>query len=117
MINFNCIKDITKKLRETYKGIQSNSYGYCCCTCYSKFHKYVNENDYVCAKIFKYGLNSDYNRESGFNLGKQVYFVYKLTIFDLDNVIETMQEVAKKYGYEIVKPQSKHDCIILKEVI
>lgn len=114
MINFKCVSEITRKLRNTYKGIQSNSYGFCCNSDYNTHTKYINKNDYVCAKIFKGGLNNDY-RSGKWQLGSSIYFMWNLTEFKLEDIIQTMKQVANEYGYEIVSPENESKCIELKE--
>lgn len=117
-IDYNCIKDITKELKKRFKGIQANSYGFCCNSDYDSIHKYINENDYVCAKIFKGGLNNDYHYDSYygqhyFDLGKSVYYSWGLTDFKLEDIINAMQEVADRYGYKVETPKDTSTCIRL----
>ena len=118
MIQYECIKEITRELKKHFKGIQSNSYGYCCGSDYDYYHKKINENDYVCASIYKGGLNNQFifNRYEGkcfFELGKEVYFMWKLTNFNLQDVIKVMQDVASKYNYLIETPENVSECIRL----
>ena len=120
MIKYECIKDITRELKKHFKGIQANSYGYCCNSDYDAYHKYINENDYICANIFKGGLNNDYiynsyEGKSFFKLGNDVYFKWRLTNFNLEDVIKVIQDVASKYNYLIEKPKDKFECIRLYE--
>lgn len=112
-INYEAIKEITKALRKTFKGIQSNSYGYCCMSDYDAYHNYTNNHDYVCAKIFKGGLNNDYHYGE-FCLGDTVHFIWGLTEFKLDNIIEVMQNICNKYGYIVEKPINESKCIAVK---
>lgn len=119
MIDFECIKEITKELRKNFKGIQANSYGYCCCSDYDAFHKHINENDYVCAKIFKNGLNNvfhydNYYHEYSWDLGNKVWFMWHLENFNIDDIIKVMQEVANEYNYNVVKPKDNSECILLE---
>ena len=83
-IEYDCVKDITKALKKRFKGIQANSYGFCCNSDYDAIHKYINDNDYVCAKIFRGGLNNQFYVE-WFNV-------------DFDNFNNTIDEV---YNYII----------------
>ena len=120
MIRYECIKDITKELKKEFKGIQANSYGFCCCSDYDYHHKYKNYNDYICARIYKGGLNNQYiyNSYEGkcfFELGDNVYFMWKLTNFDLKDVIKVMQDVASKYDYLVEIPKDENSCIRLYE--
>lgn len=116
MINFECIKEVTKTLRKTFKGIQSNSYGYCCNSDYDAYHEYINNDDYVCAKIFKGGLNNNYDYQNNkFELGSRVFFSWNLTSFSLDVVIDIMTEICNKYGYEVIKPIDNSKCIEIIE--
>lgn len=117
-IKYDCIKEITKELKKRFKGIQANSYGYCCNSDYDAFHKYVNEDDYVCAKIFRGGLNNQfyvdrYTSRQCVEIGKDVYYSWYLTNFKLEDVIATMQEVADKYGYKVETPEDTSKCIRL----
>lgn len=117
-LDYECIKEITKALKKRFKGIQANSYGFCCNSDYDTHHKYINKNDYVCAKIFKGGLNNDYHYdtyycEGYFDIGKSVYYNWSLTEFKLEEVINVMQEVADKYGYKVDTPHSDSECIEL----
>lgn len=120
-INFECVKEITRELKKRFKGMQSNSYGYCCNSDYDAYHKYINENDYVCAKIFKGGLNNQYRYDSYYeccywDIGKVVFFGWRLKEFDFKEVIKVMQEVATKYNYEVVEPKDVSECIKLKMI-
>lgn len=117
-IDYKCVKEITKALKKRFKGIQANSYGYCCNSDYDTYHKYINDDDYVCAKIFKGGLNNDYYYDryygkSYFDLGDNVHYSWYLTNFDLKDVIETMQEIANNYGYKVETPEDNSKCIRL----
>lgn len=112
-ISYEAIKEITKALRKTFKGIQSNSYGYCCMSDYDAYHNYTNNDDYVCAKIFKGGLNNDYHYGE-FCLSDTVYFTWCLTEFKLNDIIEAMQNVCNNYDYMVEKPADKSKCIIVK---
>ena len=112
-VPYECIKDITKTLRKTYKGISSHSFGYCCMSDYDYYHKNCNENDYVDAKIFKGGLNNQYHADDGFHIENTVWFMWRTTEFNLDDIVKTMNEVAKKYNCEILKPKDEAHCIEL----
>ena len=117
-IDYECVKEITKELKKRFKGIQANSYGYCCNSDYDAIHKYINEDDYVCAKIYKGGLNNDYHydsyyEKSYFALGDTIYYCWCLTNFKLEDVINTMQEIANNYGYKVYIPHSDNECIKL----
>jgi hypothetical protein len=109
---YECVKEIARTLRATYKGIGAHSYGYCCGSDYDAFHKNVNTNDYVDAKIYKGGLNNQYE-DGSFRIGNCVYFSWNLTNFALDEIIASMTAVANKYGFFIDKPESEHQCIKL----
>ena len=120
MIKYECIKDITRELKKHFKGMQSNSYGYCCNSDYDAYHKYINENDYICASIFKGGLNNDYiynsyEGKSFFLLFFFFYFFFNLTNFYLYVVIKVLVDVVIKYDYLIEKPKDKFECIRLYE--
>ena len=117
-IKYDCIKEITKELKKRFKGIQANSYGYCCNSDYDDIHKYINDNDYVCAKIYKGGLNNQYYIDSYYHCGRfdikdEVYYSWYLTNFKLEDVIETMQEIANNYGYKVGTPEDNSKCIRL----
>ena len=117
-IDYKCVKEITKALKKRFKGMQTNSYGYCCNSDYDDIHKYINDNDYVCAKIFRGGLNNQfyvdrYTCRQYVEIGKSVYYSWYLTNFDLKDVIETMQEVANNYGYKVETPEDNSKCIRL----
>ena len=112
-ISYECIKEVTKALRKNFKGIQSNSYGYCCNSDYDCYHKYINDNDYVCAKIFKGGLNNQYY-DGKFELYKEVYFSWCLTEFKLVDIIKVMQDVCNKYNYMVETPKDISKCIVIK---
>lgn len=117
-IDYKCVKEITKALKKRFKGIQANSYGYCCNSDYDDIHKYINDNDYVCAKIFRGGLNNQfyvdrYTCRQYVEIGKDVYYSWYLTNFDLKDVIETMQEIANNYGYKVETPEDNSKCIRL----
>ena len=116
---YECVKNITKALRHNFKGIQSNSFGYCCGSDYDYHHKYTNENDFVCAKIYKGGLNNDYHTcwydgTGYFDIGNSVYFMWCLTNFKLGDVINVMSKVASEYGYKIISPVDSNKCIVLE---
>lgn len=118
MIKYECIKEITKALRKNFKGIQSNSYGYCCTSDYDAYHDYTNNDDYVCAKIYKGGLNNDYNYNTNeFELGDTVFFMWTLTNFALDDVIKVMTEICDRYNYKVVSPTEPTKCIEVIEVM
>lgn len=117
-IEYDCIKEITKELKKRFKGIQANSYGYCCNSDYDAIHKYINDNDYVCAKIYRGGLNNQfyvdrYSNRQYVEIGKDVYYNWYLTNFDLKDVIETMQDIANNYGYKVETPEDNNKCIRL----
>lgn len=112
-IKFEMIKEITKELKKEFKGIQANSYGYCCGSDYDAYHTYTNENDYVCCKIFKGGLNNQYHNGS-FELGKSVWYMWHLTDFKLSWVINLMQRIAFKYGCIVLVPENDTKCIEIK---
>ena len=117
MINYNCIKEVTRELRSTFKGMQSNSYGHCCTADYDMYHKKTNENDYVCAKIYKGGLNNDYDySRKEFLLSDEVYFMWHLTEFKIDDVIEVMENVCNKYNYIVKKPKDESKCIVVVDL-
>lgn len=122
-IEYDCIKEITKELKKHFKGIQANSYGYCCNSDYDDIHTYINEDDYVCAKIFKGGLNNQYFRNTYdnkgyFDIGKEVYYSWCLTKFKLEEVIKVMEKIAEKYNCKIEKPEDTSKCIRLyKEIV
>ena len=111
---YEMIKEITKELKKAFKGIQANSYGHCCCSDYDTYHKYTNENDYVCCKLFKGGLNNHYNyRNQEFDISFEVYYMWKLTTFNLDEVIKVMENVVSEYGGRVVKPEDNCGCILV----
>ena len=115
---FGCVKEITRTLKKKFKGIQTNSYGYCCNSDYDYYHKYINDDDYVCAKIIKGGMNNEYRYDKYlgkgyFELGTSVYFSWNLTNFNLEDVIDQMNSVANKYGYSVNKPENEGKCIEL----
>lgn len=113
-MKYEIIKEITKELKKAFKGIQANSYGHCCCSDYDMYHKYTNENDYVCCKLFKGGLNNSYDYSNQeFNLGLEINYLWKLTNFKLDDIIKVMQKVAYDYGAIIIKPDDESSCIKL----
>lgn len=117
-INYDCVKEITRTLKKRFKWIQANSYGYCCNSDYDSIHKYINDNDYVCAKIFRGGLNNQFYVDRYYNrqyveIGDDVYYSWYLTNFKLEDVIKTMQEVANKYGYKVETPEDNSKCIRL----
>lgn len=101
--NYNAVKAITRALRKEFNGIASHSSGYCCNSDYDAHHAYTNNEDYIDAKIYRGGLNSDLvNGELRVNL--PVYFSWKLTNFDFNDVIDVMSTIAKRYGMIIVPP-------------
>lgn len=109
---YNVIKEITKALRKNFKGIQSNAYGYCCTSDYDTYHKYTNNDDYVCAKIYKGGSNNQYyDRE--FEIGDYVCFMWNLTNFKVLEVLSVMGNVARQYGCSIIAPPNEGKCIEL----
>jgi hypothetical protein len=112
-IPYECVKEITRTLRKTYKGISSHSFGYCCSSDYDCYHKNCNEDDFVDAKIFKGGMNNQYH-DGRFDIGNCVWFMWKITNFDFDNIIDTMNTIAHKYNCEIKKPQNDAYCIELR---
>ena len=117
-IDYNCIKEITRALKKRFKGIQANSYGYCCNGDYDDIHKYINEDDYVCAKIFKGGLNNQYfydryHQKGYFELHNSVYYSWNLTTFRLEDIVNAMHEVANNYGYKVETPENTSKCIRL----
>lgn len=122
-IEYDCIKEITKALKKHFKGIQANSYGYCCNSDYDAIHKYINEDDYVCAKIFKGGLNNQYYidryyQRGYFDISDEVYYSWCLTNFKLEEVIKVMEKVAQKYNCKVETPQDNSKCIRLyKEIV
>lgn len=111
-VNYECVKAITKELRKRFKGIQSNSYGYCCTRDYDKYHKHVNDGDYVCAKIYKGGINNQYY-DGEFELDDRIYFMWELKNFDKDAVFGVMEEVASEWGHVIFRPKKPSKCIEL----
>ena len=117
-ISFECVKEITRELKKNFKGIQANSYGFCCNSDYDAYHKYINNDDYVCAKLFKGGLNNNYcydkyREKCVWNIGSSVYYSWTLTSFDIDNIIAVMQKVADKYDNIVIKPIDDSKCIKL----
>ena len=117
-IKYDCIKEITKALKKRFKGIQANSYGYCCNSDYDTYHKYTNDDDYVCAKIYKGGANNQYrinryHNRGYFDIGNEVYYSWGVKEFYLQDIINTMQEVADKYGYKVAIPKDTSECIRL----
>ena len=108
-----CLKEITKTLKIAFAGIQANSYGYCCNTDYDDRHSYINNNNYVVCKLYKGGINNNYHNGKWDNIGDEVYYGWHLTNFNLDDIIEVMQNIANKYGYKVVKPQDNLHCIKL----
>lgn len=111
-ISFEFVKECSRTLKKEFKGIEAFSYGYCCNTDYFSIweDRPKNENDYVNAKIFKGGLNNNYHKGK-WELGKSIYYNWKLTEFNLDNIIKVMQKVANKYGYNVETPKDKTKCI------
>lgn len=114
-IDYDCVKEIAKALRKKYK-MTSKSYGYCCMTDY--FDGRESKDNYVCAKIFKGGLNNQYHKDSWgyggyFELGSTVYWLWELPTISLDDVCATMQEIAVDWGYIVIKPESDSTCITL----
>mgnify|MGYP003289770463 CR=1 FL=1 len=114
-VPYDCVKEITRTLRKTYKGISSHSFGYCCSSDYDYYHKNCNEDDYVDAKIFKGGLNNQY-RDGRFDIGNCVWFMWRISNFDFDDIIKTMNDIAHKYNCEIKKPLNESKCIELRLV-
>lgn len=113
MIDYEMIKEITKELKKSFKGIQANSYGFCCSSDYDSIHKYHNEEDYVCCKIYKGGLNNQYYNGK-FEIGSTVYYMWNLTNFKLNDVINVMNRIASKYNCYVVIPENEDKCIEIK---
>lgn len=111
-ISFEFVKECSRTLKKEFKGIEAFSYGYCCNTDYYAIHegKYKNDNDYINAKVFKGGLNNDFHRGQ-WELKNSVYYNWKLTKFDLEDIINVMQSVADKYDYIVEKPKDETKCI------
>jgi hypothetical protein len=115
MKTYEVVKAIAKALRKEFKGMQANSYGFCCRSDYDARHKYINHDDCVWPLVYKGGMNNDYDYESNtFRLGKVVYYNWTLTKFDLDEVTKVMNDVAQQFDYEIIKPLSTSTSIVLK---
>ena len=102
-IKWECVKEITKALHDNFTGIQANSFGYCCASDYDTNHKYTNPDDFVCAAIFKGGINNQYNyKEKCFELGDEVYYWWNCTELNIIDILTVMNDVAKKYGCEVI---------------
>ena len=109
---YNVVKEITKALRKNFKGIQSNAYGYCCSSDYDAYHKYTNDDDYVCAKIYKGGMNNQYH-DGEFDIDDEVYFMWGLENFKALEVLSVMGNAARQYGCSIIAPPHEGKCISL----
>lgn len=109
-VEFECVKQICKAIRKTHK-IASKSYGYCCWSDYFRCEPYPDT--YIVAKIFKGGLNNNYN--GGYwDLGKTVYFAWSEDLMPiLSEICATMQKVADNWGYKIEMPENESKCIEL----
>jgi len=114
VIDYEAVKEISKAIRKNHK-IVSKSYGYCCMTDYFEGDR---PNEYVCAKIFKGGLNNNFHRDVDgwgyFDTFDSVYWMWNVSADKLDAIIETMQSIADKYGYVVIKPEDEYKCIELK---
>lgn len=102
-IKWECVKEITKALHDNFTGIQANSFGYSCGSEYDAHHKYTNPDDFVCAVIFKGGINNDYDyKTKSFILGDTVHYWWRCTELNIVDVLNVMNEVAKKYNCEVI---------------
>ena len=113
-ISFDFIEECQKALKQNFNGIESFTYGSCCNTCYYDIWKRYpqNDDDFVNAKIFIGGLNNNFNFLSKkFELKDTIYYNWHLTKFKLDDIINVMKQVAKKYDYEIIIPTDKFKSI------
>jgi len=106
-----CIKEITQAIRKDFKQeVLARSYGHCCCTDY--FGDTDVTKDYVVCKMFKGGINNDYNYDYGtFIVHDEVYYMWELENHKLDDIIASMQRVASKYNAVVVKPENLGRCI------
>lgn len=109
---YECIKAIAKELRNTFSGMQANSYGFCCRSDYDAYHDYINRKDYVCPKLFKGGLNNNYHNGE-FEVADSVWYMWALNEFKLNDVINAMNKVAVKYGAVVMIPEDELECIEL----
>lgn len=111
-ISFEFVKECSKQLKKTFKGIESFTHGYCCNSDYFALWEdsKKNDDDFINAKIYKGGLNNCYHKGK-YELGECIYYNWKLTKFQLDDVIDTMQKVANKYGYKVIYPKNEEECI------
>lgn len=94
---FEVVKEITRTLKKRFKGMSAYSYGYCCGSDYDAYHEDVNYKDYIGARIYKGGANNQYDHK-GWHIGSTVYFVWILTNFTFDDVIQVMTEVVGDKG-------------------
>lgn len=120
-VPYECVKAITRALKNEFKGIQANSYGFCCNTDYDAYHKYINDDDYMCAKIFKGGLNNQYHNGK-FEIDNFVYYCWELTNFKPLKVLSVMNEVANRFGCVVCPPLTddgefnSSECFVLKVI-
>lgn len=99
MISFECVKEITKKLKENFPNIQANSYGYDEIN-YDKFHKEKNNKDFVKTMLFKGGYDPHFNEiTQKFCTGESVELWYNCTEYKLEDVISIIKEIVSKYNY------------------
>lgn len=102
---FEVVKQITRALKKEFKGIGAHSYGYCCGSDYDAYHKEVNPDDFIDAKIYKGGNNNQYTRD-GWEIGSKVYYTWNLTKFNLNDIVALMNKVAQGVG-EVVIPRNE----------
>ncbi len=118
MVTMDFVKECCKELKQNFKGIESLPYGYCCNTCYytdiPKTEQ--NENDYVSAKNYL-GGNNNQKINGEWQLGNTVFWQWGLTNFKLDDILKCMKQVADKYGYIVIAPETENKCIKVKESV
>ena len=110
VVSFDFVKECSKTLKKKFKGIQASSYGFCCSGDYNTFKNFTNDNDFICAKIFKGGLNNQFHNNK-FDMFHELYYMWRTTEFKIHDILNVMQEVADKYDYTVIAPKSIEECI------
>ena len=98
-VDYDCIKYITKKIRELFPNVLALSYGkekenYC-------FKQYKKTYDgYFFAELYRYGNNNNYNKETKKIIpGNNVPFMYKFESENLQKeVFLKVQDLAQEFG-------------------
>jgi hypothetical protein len=108
------VKAVVSELRKKFKGLSAHAYGHCCWSDYdSKRKTPVDKDNFVQAKLYKGGLNNNYYYGK-FDIGDSVYFAWSLSKFNLDDVIQVMEDVGQRWGFVVKRPIDDSKCIIIR---